>query len=156
MKPHVSISGKTCNWRWVIAIVSCQLSLVTIGLKLPLHLDVASLVSQAKQEADVAGESPQSLENSLDIRALIIKKMERQLFVFIDIKQRKVLDILLSTFDFSRVVSCSRSCIRFRLSRASPASLLSITEINPLRFWLYSKSVQSMYQYQATSLMCFC
>jgi len=70
----------------VIAIISCQLSPVTIGLKLPLHFDVANLVSQAKQEAAAAGESPQSLENSLDIRTLITKKVERQLFAIIDIK----------------------------------------------------------------------
>jgi len=43
-------------------------------------------VSQAKQEAAVDGESPQSLAKSLDIRTLIIKKMERQLFAIIDIK----------------------------------------------------------------------
>lgn len=78
--------GEDMSLARVIAIVSCHLSPVTIGLKLPLHFDVASLVSQAKQEAAVAGESPQSLEKSLDIRTLIIKKMERQLFVIIDIK----------------------------------------------------------------------
>ena len=70
----------------VIAIVSCYLSPFTIGLKLPLHFDVASLASHAKQEAAVAGESPQFLGNSLDMRTLNIKKMERQLFVIIDIK----------------------------------------------------------------------
>ena len=65
----------------VIFIISCQLSPVTIGLKMLLYFDVDSLVSQAtKQEAAVACESPQSLKNSLDVRTLIIKKIERQLF----------------------------------------------------------------------------
>ena len=54
----------------VIAIVSCKLSPVTIGLKLPLHFDVASLIKQAKQETAVTGELPQSLKNSLNMRTL--------------------------------------------------------------------------------------
>ena len=70
----------------VVAIVSNHLSPVTIGLKLPLHFDVASFVAQAKEETLSARNSPLSLPTPLSMKTLIIKKMERQLFVILDVK----------------------------------------------------------------------
>jgi len=70
----------------VVAIVSNHLSPVTIGLKVPLHFDVASFVDQAKEETLCSRNVSSSLLKSIPvtIRTLIIKKMERQLFVILD------------------------------------------------------------------------
>jgi 16S rRNA G966 N2-methylase RsmD len=72
--------GKDMPLKLVVSLISVHLSPVTIGLKLPLLFNVSSFVEKVKVEHS------QIYHKSLNIRVQIIKKIERQLFVILDIQ----------------------------------------------------------------------
>ena len=72
--------GKDMPLTRVVALVSVHLSPVTIGLKLPLNFEVASFVENVKKEKDLKRADTSS------VQVIIIKKIERQLFVILHVK----------------------------------------------------------------------
>jgi hypothetical protein len=68
--------GENMPLKRVVATVSSLLSPVTIGLKLPLIFDVRSFAQQLEVESS-------SSSISIDVKVVLIKKIERQLFVIL-------------------------------------------------------------------------